>query len=354
MARRDPIALTLVVLLLLATIATSAQVAMADDRISSIVQSVSGPRIMETVTDLEAFGSRAFYLDSSKEAAGYIHDRFEELSLYVEYQEFMLGSIEVANVVAVLNGTSPDAPQFLFGAHYDSENGMVENYSDALNMSAPGADDDASGIAAVIELARVLSAVDLKNTIKFVAFDAEEYGYDFSGGLKGSSYFATHEKATGVEYVGSAILDMIGYKDGQANIVFGIVNDKDNAFAKHVLMAVSEYDINLTFEVHVKPSITFSDHSSFWQVGYPSMLVIEELSTTTNEPVNPFYHTPNDTSDRLSEDQMEEVTKAMAAGLLELLSPHKNTLVLVIVLLAVAVAAVAIVVLYQHNKKRKG
>ncbi|MGQ9587071.1 MAG: M20/M25/M40 family metallo-hydrolase [Thermoplasmata archaeon] len=343
-----------VFLLLIPNAVTSAGVTAADGQTSIVVDDVSGSRIMETVMDLEAFGSRAFYLESSREAAGYIYDRFEELGLHVEYQKFMIGSTEAANVVAVLNGTSPDAPQFLFGAHYDSENRMVKNFSDALNMPAPGADDDASGIAAIIELARVLSTMNLNNTIKFVAFDAEEYGYDASGGLKGSTYFTAQDKAAGTEYVGTAILDMVGYKEGQANIVFGIVDDKGNAFAKRVLMAVDKYDINLGFEVHVDPSITFSDHSPFWQAGYPSMLVIEELSTASNEPVNPFYHTSNDTSDRLSEDQMEEVTKAMAAGLLELLSTPRNTLALVIVVFAAAVAAVIIVVLYRHNRKGKG
>jgi hypothetical protein len=177
----------------------------AEDGFVALIESVSAADMMTTVGDLQAFGSREFHLESSHEAAEYIYGRLVETGLAVEYQEFELDGINISNVVAVKEGDDPDAGCFLFGAHYDSENRLVDSLSAAENITAPGADDDASGVAAVIELARLLSDVALRNTVKFVAFAAEEYGYDNSGGLKGSHHFVASEVEGNVSYEGTAI-----------------------------------------------------------------------------------------------------------------------------------------------------
>ncbi|OGS41880.1 MAG: hypothetical protein A3K67_01910 [Euryarchaeota archaeon RBG_16_62_10] len=211
------------------------------------VADVSGERMMSTIRDLEAFGSRAFYLPSSLDAAAYIYDRLEQLGLYVTYQYFSVQDFAAVNVVATLNGTSEGAPQYLFGAHFDSENMFADTYSEGENYSAPGADDDASGVAAVIELATLMAGMEFENTVKFVAFDAEEYGFDQIGGLKGSAHFASVEKAAKARYAGTAILDMIGWKQGSDNVAFGIVNVDNDRMAMATEDSVERFGIDLTF-----------------------------------------------------------------------------------------------------------
>lgn len=317
-----------------------------------MVGDVSADRIMGTVRDLEEFGSRAFMLPASADAAEYIRGRFAELNLSVEMQHFMVGDFQVANVVASHNGTDPDAPQYLFGAHYDSENKYALTYADVVSMPAPGADDDASGIASVIELATLLSTMEFESTLRFVAFGAEEYGYDYSGGLKGSAYFASIEEERDAEYGATAILDMIGWKSGEENMATGLIRQETDPFADAVKDSVRTHGINLTFEVKVAPAATFSDHYSFWRMGYPSMLVTEEIADSGLSLLYPYYHTPSDTSDKLSEDQLVSVTQALLGAVLLLLEPDDFPATLIIIIFVVASAAVA-VTLYFVIPRRK-
>ena len=286
-----------------------------------IVDRVSGKRMTATIQDLEGFGSRAFYLDSSNDSAEYVHERFAQLGINVEYQEFSVGSHHVRNVIATLPGTSNSEGVLLFGAHYDSENRLADSYDSGANLSAPGADDDASGVAAVVELATVLSDQHFPNTIKFVAFAAEEMGYDDSGGLKGSSHFVERERNRGVVYTGSAIIDMIGYRGANENHVVAVVNSNEGPLPKATLDSVSRHGLELQLDIKLNTSVTWSDHYPFWIAGYPSMLLIEELGGPHEFPVNPYYHSSDDTSDKLSESQMENTTMALAGGVLQVTQP---------------------------------
>lgn len=316
----------------------------AEDDFVALVESVSAADMMTTVEDLQAFGSREFHLESSREAAEYIYGRLVETGLAVEYQEFELDGINISNVVAIKEGGDPGAGCFLFGAHYDSENRLVDSLSAAENITAPGADDDASGVAAVIELARLLSDVALRNTVKFVAFAAEEYGYDNSGGLKGSHHFVASEVEGNVSYEGTAILDMIGYRSGLENRAVIVTEQPGDRMAEATVEAVGKYAIDLDVVNIVEPRISYSDHSSFWGAGYPSMLVIEELSEESYIPLNPYYHTSNDVASSLSEEQMAAVTQALLGGVLQLAVGEEGSGISSYVAIALASSACAVAI----------
>ena len=312
--------------------------------------SVDIDRMMGTVETLQAFGSREFHLESSRQAAEFLYEAFEEIGMPVEYQYFMVEDTQVANVVATLQGSDGEAGMYLFGAHYDSENMGVHNLSTAENMTAPGADDDASGVAAVLEMARVLRDSGFHATVKFVMFGAEEYGYDNSGGCKGSEHFVDQEASLGHVYSGTAALDMIGYRDGDSNKAVLVVNEDGYALADSTSRAVDRFDIDLDLEVLVDHTITYSDHSSFWGQGMPSMLVVEELDDSFF-PVNPSYHTSYDTADRLSPEQLEAVTEALLGGLL--LVDDGGDYTLLIFGTAIMSAAIVSVVLFIHIRRRR-
>jgi leucyl aminopeptidase len=311
---------------------------------SQLVQSVSGDRIMNTVRDLEAFGSRIYYVESCLEAGEYIFERFSALGLYVYYQDLSVNGYLARNVVAVLNGSDPSGRQILFGAHYDSANVLATDYLVGQTVSAPGADDDASGVAAVVELATVLSGTRPVRTVKFVAFAAEE------SGLNGSRHFVRNEVDSGVRYEATAILDMIGYRAGTVDSALLLTREAGNKFATAATSAVERHHLDIMMRIEVNASITYSDHYPFWLAGYPSMLVIEEVSA--GQVSNPYYHTSNDTSDKLSQSQIEGVTAALLGAFLDLDSVRGRDYV-AIAAAGTAAAAVASVAIYYFATRRR-
>jgi leucyl aminopeptidase len=321
---------------------------------SDLVAAVSGDRIMRTIQDLQDFGSRAFYLNSSGEAASYIFGRFQALNVTVEYQEFMAGVHSSKNVVATIPGASADAPQFLFGAHYDSENKDVRTAYDGQTLPAPGADDDASGVACVVELARVLSNLRLQNTVKFVAFGAEENGYDSSGRMAGSRNFVESEKAKGISYDACWILDMIGYAGGSGNHTVMIVNENSMGLGSDIEEIVGALGIELSIDVESNSSSLSSDHARFWEAGYPAALLIESDPITGVNQFNPYYHSIEDTVDKLSEGQIVAVAQGLVASFMDISNPvstNESGLVLISTTIAIGSASGAIVYIYYIRRK---
>jgi Zn-dependent M28 family amino/carboxypeptidase len=311
----------------------------------SLVKSVDRTNMVQTIQTLQDLGSRDFHLESAREAAAYIFETLEGYGLDVEYQTLMIEDIEVNNVVATLGGDQTE-PMYLFGAHYDSENSAVQNISMAENLTAPGADDDASGVAAMMEIARILGGAGIDQTVKFVAFGAEEYGFDGSGGAAGSAYFAESESSLGRTYAATAIFDMIGYRDEESSRAVMILNEESDPLASAASRAVREFDIDLVLETMVAPRITYSDHGSFWDEGFPSILIVEELDPAWHYPVNPYYHTSQDTLDKLSVSQMVSVTQAILGGFLLLDEEHDRTMtfgIVIMVVVSVPLLAYAII-----------
>jgi Zn-dependent M28 family amino/carboxypeptidase len=173
------------------------------------------------------------------------------------------------NVVAEKLGTLYPDQIFVFGAHYDSGNN-------------PGADDDASGVAGLLEAARVLSNYTFENTLVFAAFDREEQG------LRGSAaWAAAHSSAT---ITGMLELDMIAYNPGGANTA-GTYTVSGTANAASIALAnsITNYSGGLT--VAYLRATNRSDHASFDSRG-PSALLIE-----TYWQGNPYYHKATDSLD---------------------------------------------------------
>ena len=319
----------------------------SSDDIQQTVDRVSGTNLAETIGDLEVFGTRAFYTSSGWNASIYVHDRFAELGYWVYYQNLEVSGFPARNVIAVKNGTNASDPLYLFGAHYDCANKEAANYSEGEILAAPGADDDASGVAAVIEIARILKETRLSSMVKFVAFAAEE------SGLNGSRYFARQEHDAGWVYENTALMDMIGYKVASQNRAMIFSGSPHNTLAPSMVSAIDTFNLDLSAEIVTGYDLTSSDHASFWEVGYPSLLVIEEL--VNSSVASPYYHTSQDTLSTLSVDQMVEITKAVLGGFLLLENPLKTeglatgTIAVIGVVVAVAVI-LAVVYLVRHRR----
>jgi len=208
--------------------ALPAQTAFPDPAIKKMVADISSDRIGASVKTLAGFETRGNYSDPNQKTRGigaarrWIFAQFHGYSsrLEVTYDIEKKGATEITSVVAVLPGTAEPEKRIIVGAHYDSINLRAKG-DKAAEAPAPGADDDASGTAVVLELARVMSQYHFRKTIVFVAFAGEELGY------VGSTRYASRAKANHEQIEAVFNNDIVGSDvTGEASTGTGIaLND---------------------------------------------------------------------------------------------------------------------------------
>lgn len=225
---------TIAALLVMAMSTTLAQAdssnapsAASDPDIRTMIDAISTERIEADIRTLVNFGTRHTLSDPTDDARGigaarrWIKAQFDAIAaeaggrITVEYQSYqqspparrITAPVQIVNVIATLKGTQPESADrvYVVSAHYDS---ICSDPTDA-ECDAPGANDDASGTAAVIELARVMSRHEFDATIVFMTVAGEEQG------LYGSAYAAEQFKANGVNVAGMITNDIIGSSVGQ-------------------------------------------------------------------------------------------------------------------------------------------
>lgn len=200
-----------------------------------------------------------------------IYNIFSSYGLTTSLDPFTYGGSTYYNVTAILPGRVNPNSYLILGAHYDSANN-------------PGADDDASGVAGLLEAARVLSSYAFASTLVFAAFDLEELG------LLGSAAWAGSAKYAGATIAGMLELDMIAYNPGAANTArMYTVSGTHNAASLALAASIAAYSGGLT--PAGLGATNRSDHASFDSRG-PSVLLIESSWGT-----NPYYHRVADSVD---------------------------------------------------------
>lgn len=205
-------------------------------------------------------------------AKDYIKQKLQQYGLNVTIQNF---SSTGNNVLGTKVGTQYPNRKFIICAHYDNM---------PSGSLAPGADDNASGTAAVIEAARILSQYSFPYTLVFALWDEEEQG------LVGANYYATQARNANDSILGVINMDMIAYdtnNDGKAEIHNRAVANSVELYQKMVEVN-STYGINLSI-INKNPGSTYSDHAAFWTRNYGAILLIED-----NNDFNAYYHTVND------------------------------------------------------------
>jgi len=303
-----------------------------------LIDAVSPENLTATVKALEIAGghnSRVTLTAGNDSARVLITDWFSALSHLSSVEEDTF-SIQAAppfnatqqfNIVATLSGKQDPSRVFLLGAHFDcsaSRMGQSTWNEQWATIPAPGADDNATGIAALLEIARILSdpASGFINayTLKFVAFASEESGPAHSGGHGGSRHYAQEARFRGERIVGMISLDMIGYNP--AHHYVAIVADAPSQWlGVNFVASRDEQGIDLLTNSSPFPDATYSDHASFWEQGYPAILLIENAppwNPSTYYTPNPYYHTSADTSGTLNIELLRRVTQATLATTIRL------------------------------------
>jgi len=253
-----------------------------DTLIQKMVTAVSLDSIQASILRMQRMYTRYTTTDSNKiVAANWIRNRLLSYgydSVYFEYFNSNYGP----NVVAIKKGyLYPSIKRYcVIGGHMDDV---------PSSGYAPGADDNASGTTAMLEAARVMRNYLFENTIKFVAFNAEELG------LYGSDSFATRAWRNGDTILGVSNYDMIGYvtpanpNRDTMNAHYTTAVPDCSTFVCSFYQAVADTYTQLKIrQVRNTGTSGSSDHASFWKRGYKAMLGIERVLT-------PMYHTTGDT-----------------------------------------------------------
>ena len=260
-------------------------------------------------------------------AADYIADQFRSYGLEVEFDSFphrrrgglggpLLGEYVMRNVVATLPGKGPNRDRiFLMTGHYDSISFKTSGWDANWHiLPAPGASDNASGIAEILETARIISRQDFDFTIKFVAFTGEELF------LFGSEHYSKLVTERGDQIAGVLNFDLLGHdEDGILDI--HVLGDESSQWLVNAFgTAAQRYNIDVELRKKNDPSFIFSDHSPFWKIGVPAVMVAEE--STFNAPESTDYiHSEIDTLDQITLPLGKLAVQLAVATLSELALP---------------------------------
>jgi len=254
-------------------------------------------------------------------ARDYITGQFKSSGYSVEFHEYQMTGDDYANIEVSRLGSTHRDEIIVVGAHYDAV------------VGAPGANDNGSGVAALLELADRFKDAELARTLRFVAFVNEEPPHFLTGSM-GSNVYAEQVAKRKDNIVAMYSLETIGYfRDdpgsqhypppfnffypNQGNFIGFVGNLRSRAL---VTRSIRAFRAHATFPSEglaapaFIPGINWSDHWSFWKQGYPAVMI-----TDTALYRYPYYHTPLDTPDKVDYDKLVYVVLGLAQMLEDLL-----------------------------------
>jgi len=255
-----------------------------------------------------------WHLGELRKAADHIRASFAETGDVVAAQEFAVSGLTVANLEAERKGQGPAQEIVVVGAHYDSV------------VGSPGANDNATGVAALLEVARLLRDTRHRRTLRFVAFVNEEPPF-FQGDGMGSLRYARRCRERGENVVAMLSLETMGfYSDAPgsqeypfplslfypdtADFIAFVGNTRSRSLVRTTLSSFRESTAFPSEGAAVPgllPGVGWSDHWSFWQAGYPAVMV-----TDTALFRYAAYHTAEDTPEKVHYDRMARVVAGVA------------------------------------------
>jgi len=261
-----------------------------------------------------------FRPEALRAAEDYIREVWSEQGQAVEEQTYTCKDIPSVNLEVTLPGEDPEAPMLLIGAHYDTVS------------TSPGADDNASAVAALLELPRLLQSAALGCTLRFVAFVNEEPPFFFTA-RQGSAVYAKAARRRDERIRLMLSLEMLGYYRTERRtqryppvfrwfypdrgdfiaLVSNFRSRREMRRLATAFRAVSSFPLEHAATFAWIPGVAWSDHWSFWRRGYRAVMV-----TDTAFFRNPNYHGPRDTPDTLDYPRLEQVTLGLAGALARL------------------------------------
>lgn len=253
------------------------------DLVKDSISQVTASNIYQVITKLSAFQNRYYKGELGVQSAQYIFDTWSKIvqgrsDAKVEF--FKHTQWDQPSVVVTIQGASSET--IIVGGHQDS----ISGYFSGPKVRAPGADDNASGIATITEVIRVLvdRSYQPQKTLKFMAYAAEEVG------LLGSKEIAKAYKTRGDNVVGVMQLDMVNYK-GTQNFDIVLMNDYTNAEQNKFIGSLIDAYLPGIKWAYDACGYACSDHASWHMQGYPASVPFESKMRDMNGRI----HTANDT-----------------------------------------------------------
>ncbi len=256
-------------------------------------------------------------LDRLEKTVKYISAELSGSGCQVITQPFQFGGKTYRNVIAELKGTRTPEQVLVIGAHYDTV------------RTSPGADDNASGVAGLLGLARLFRNKPLGRTVRFAAFALEEPPAYRTKNM-GSYHYAASLKKGREQVMGMVCLEMIGFfcdRPGSQHYPIPFMNLKFPKTGNYIAMVGNRRSKVFTMKIAgsfrkatdlplvtlnapaIVVGIDFSDHWSFGKFGYPAFMV-----TDTAFYRNPNYHSPSDLPDTLDYNRMAKVVEGLKAA----------------------------------------
>ncbi len=277
----------------------------------ALAGAVSQSELATSIQGLEALETRFTMGQGDDRAKDYLVARFSAMGLTAELDPFPVAGETANNIIVKHPGVESPEIVYLFSAHYDS-------ISNTPMTSAPGADDNASGVAAVLEAARVLTPHAFKHSIWFVLTAAEEQG------SMGSKHMTTWMPSSGFEFHGVIAPDMIGYwPKGDADEM-DILGDTASQFLVDHMADVATR-LGVPHKTYIQHDYCYGDdHTSFQEAGIPSiapMDCVEAHNVAGSDEDTPHYHAITDRFDTLHMPKTTKVAGVIVATLAELAEP---------------------------------
>ena len=260
-------------------------------------------------------------------AAEFIERAFADARCTVRREGFEAADQMCYNLEATITGVDQPDEIVVVGAHYDSV------------LGCPGANDNGTGVAAMLALARAFSGKKTSKTLRFVAFVNEEPPF-FQTNQMGSMVYAQGCRDRNENVVGMLSLETIGYFRDEAGSqhypspmglfypttgnFIAFVGNRDSKKLVREVVASFRRQVKFPSEggalPNAVPGIDWSDHWGFWQMGYPALMV-----TDTAPFRYPYYHTPQDTPDKVDYEPFARLTAGLALVVKDLVGVERET-----------------------------
>jgi Zn-dependent M28 family amino/carboxypeptidase len=259
------------------------------------------------------------HIENLDRVAAYIKEQFQQTGARVIEQPYRIEGKSYRNVIAQFGPENGE--RIIIGAHYDTAGPL------------PGADDNASGVAGLIELAQLLSKQQLQTRVDLVAFTLEEPPYFGTNGM-GSAVHADSLRKENVDVRLMISLEMIGYFSDAANSqrfpasflklfypstgnYIAVVGRLSDGLVvrrvKSMMRGATPLPVYSISAPRVIPGVDFSDQLNYWNVGYPAVMI-----TDTAFYRNRNYHTEHDTAEKLDYKRMAMVVEGVFAAVMEI------------------------------------
>jgi len=302
------------------------------DIVHQILQTISVNQVRSHIQILQGVRPPVVAPEALEQAAGYIQGNLEALGYEVSQHHFVEDNHDYKNIIGLRRGIRYPEKRLIVLAHYDTES------------ATPGANDNASGVAAMLELARVFQSLVFEASIQFVGVSLEELKWGVKpqdvvldkpngeGLLRGSQALTAHARANAWDIQGVINFEEIAFAGDSivqqtplgmpfelpkvGNFIAVVGNDNSVELIKGFIKSIEFYHIPLPYiplvipgNGEVLPDTRRSDHAPFWDAGYKAIMVTDTANFRT-----PHYHQASDTLETLNLDFAAEVCRA-AGGL---------------------------------------